>query len=103
MNVYMMKKVKTSLVESFDVYRSKIRKLNELFPKIGKAFVAGHAHIDYAWLWPIDETKRKIVRTFSNAIQLAKRYPQFIYIQSSAQMYADVKNPILKFLRRSDH
>ncbi len=84
-------KVKTSLVESFDVYRSKIRKLNELFPKIGKAFVAGHAHIDYAWLWPIDETKRKIVRTFSNAIQLAKRYPQFIYIQSSAQMYADVK------------
>ena len=25
----------------------------------------GHAHIDTAWLWPLAETQRKMVRTFS--------------------------------------
>jgi len=84
-------RVKEFLVKGFETYRENVMNLSRLFPKIGKIFVAGHAHIDYAWLWPISETKRKIVRTFSNAVQLAKRYPEFIYIQSSAQMYEDLK------------
>jgi len=84
--------LKSEVIEKFQEYRENIVNLKKLFPKIGKAFVGGHAHIDYAWLWPIEETKRKIVRTFSNAIQLAKRFPEFVYIQSSAQMYEDIKN-----------
>ena len=37
--------------------------------------VLGHAHIDTAWLWPIAETKRKCVRTFSSAIRLMELFP----------------------------
>ena len=64
--------------------------LKGAFPSQGKISAIGHAHIDYAWLWPISETKRKIPRTFSNAISLCQRYNQFVFAQSSAQMYKDI-------------
>ncbi|MBO8161493.1 MAG: alpha-mannosidase [Thermosipho sp. (in: Bacteria)] len=83
--------LKKEILEKFKLFKEKIEKLNKIFPKIGKVYIVGHAHIDYAWLWPLSETKRKIVRTFANAVQLAKRYPYFIYTQSSAQMYEDIE------------
>lgn len=64
--------------------------LKGAFPSQGEISAIGHAHIDYAWLWPISETKRKIPRTFSNAISMCHRYDQFIFAQSSAQMYKDI-------------
>ncbi|GAA5092399.1 glycoside hydrolase family 38 C-terminal domain-containing protein [Microbacterium yannicii] len=48
----------------------------------------GHAHIDSAWLWPTRETIRKVARTFSNALELMERHPQFVFAASSAQQYA---------------
>lgn len=45
----------------------------------------GHAHIDTAWLWPIRETRRKIVRTFSNVAALADEYPDFRFANSAPQ------------------
>lgn len=83
--------LKKDILEKFSYYKKKVEKLTKVFPKIGKVYLVGHAHIDYAWLWPINETKRKIVRTFSNAVQLAKKYPYFIFTQSSAQMYEDIE------------
>ncbi|MEN3042909.1 MAG: glycoside hydrolase family 38 C-terminal domain-containing protein, partial [Fervidobacterium sp.] len=83
--------IKNEIISKFEKYRNEISKLHKIFPKVGKAYVGGHAHIDYAWLWPVEETKRKIVRTFANAVQLAKKYKNFVYIQSSAQMYEDLE------------
>lgn len=48
----------------------------------------GHAHIDSAWLWPLRETRRKVVRTFSNVVSLAEEYPDFHFACTSAQHYA---------------
>lgn len=48
----------------------------------------GHAHIDTAWLWPIRETHRKIVRTWANVTHLAEDYPDLHFAASSAQHYA---------------
>ena len=31
----------------------------------------GHAHIDTAWLWPLAETRRKCIRTFTTAVRQA--------------------------------
>lgn len=45
-------------------------------------FAVGHAHIDHAWLWSIDETRRKIARTFANMARYAREYPEFRFIQS---------------------
>jgi alpha-mannosidase len=51
----------------------------------------GHAHIDSAWLWPIRETRRKVARTFSNALTLIDQSPDFIFVASSAQQYQWIK------------
>lgn len=47
----------------------------------------GHAHIDSAWLWPLRETRRKVARTFSNALELMEEDPDFVFAASSAQQY----------------
>ncbi len=78
-----------SVFKEFERFKEKIKKAP--FSKDGTVCVVGHSHIDYAWLWPVEETKRKVVRTFANAVSLAKKYGYFIYSQSSAQMYQDVK------------
>jgi len=69
----------------------RLRKLKELFPNYGKMVVFGHSHIDYAWLWPFEETRRKILRTFSTMVNFLERFKNFVYVQSSAQMYEDIK------------
>ena len=51
----------------------------------------GHAHIDTAWLWPLAETYRKCVRSFSTAAGLMDRYPGFRFACSQAQQYAWIK------------
>ncbi len=52
-----------------------------------RSVAVGHAHIDTAWLWPIRETKRKCVRTFSSAVALMDDYPEYVFAASSAQHY----------------
>ena len=51
----------------------------------------GHAHIDVAWLWPLAETERKCVRTFSTQLALMEHYPEFKFLQSQPQLYAMIK------------
>ncbi|MDX6476698.1 MAG: alpha-mannosidase, partial [Gaiellaceae bacterium] len=57
----------------------------------------GHAHIDTAWLWPLAETYRKTVRTFSSQTRYMDEYPEFRFACSQAQQYAWIKerNPDL--------
>ena len=45
----------------------------------------GHAHIDSAWLWPLRETRRKVVRTLSNVVALADEYPDFHFACTAPQ------------------
>lgn len=51
----------------------------------------GHAHIDSAWLWPLRETRRKVGRTFANALALMEAYPEFRFAGSQAQQYVWVR------------
>jgi alpha-mannosidase len=51
----------------------------------------GHSHIDSAWLWPLRETRRKVARTFSNALNLIEQNSSFIFAASSAQQYKWIK------------
>ncbi len=57
----------------------------------------GHAHIDTAWLWPIEETRRKCQRSFTNVIALMDEYPQFKFACSQAAQYVMIEedNPDL--------
>jgi alpha-mannosidase len=51
----------------------------------------GHAHIDTAWLWPLAETQRKCVRTFSSAVRYMEDYPDYKFACSQAQQYEWIK------------
>ena len=78
----------------------RLEELQRRFPKRGKIYLTGHAHIDYAWLWPVEETKRKIPRTFANALSIIDRTDDFIFVQSSAQMYKDLKESYPSLYKR---
>ena len=54
-------------------------------------YATGHAHLDLGWLWPIRETKRKALRTFSTAVRLLERYPDYIFGASQPQPFRWVK------------
>ncbi len=51
--------------------------------------LTGHSHLDTAWLWTLDETIRKAARTFSNALNMLDRYPDYRFLQS-APCHADM-------------
>ncbi|HEX8919418.1 MAG TPA: glycoside hydrolase family 38 C-terminal domain-containing protein [Chloroflexota bacterium] len=65
-----------------------LRALRERYPKHGVIALTGQAHLDLAWLWPMDETRRKAQRTYHTMVALMERYPEFRFHQSSAQIYA---------------
>ncbi len=67
-----------------------LERLKTEFPKIGKAYAFGHAHIDAAWLWRYEETKRKVMRTLSTTVRLLEKYDAS-FAQSSSQYYAWVE------------
>lgn len=50
-------------------------------------YAIGHAHLDLAWKWPIRETKRKGLRTFSTQLHNLEQYPNYIFGASQAQLY----------------
>jgi len=66
-------------------------------PTRGYVGIIGHSHMDTAWLWPVSETVRKCARTYSQVLNLMRRYPEYKFVQSSAlhldwmrQYYPDI-------------
>lgn len=53
--------------------------------------VIGHTHIDVAWLWTLAQTREKAQRSFSTALRLMEKYPEYIFQSSQPQLYAYVK------------
>jgi alpha-mannosidase len=51
----------------------------------------GHAHLDVAWLWTYEETKRKAMRTFATALRELELDERFVFAQSQPQLYAWVQ------------
>lgn len=50
----------------------------------------GHGHLDLAWKWPIRESKRKALRTFTNVLNFRNKY-DFVFGASQAQVFEWVK------------
>ncbi len=51
----------------------------------------GHSHLDVAWLWTYEQTRRKAQRTFAIACDLFDRDPRFVFAQSQPQLYRFVE------------
>lgn len=59
--------------------------------------IIGHSHLDTAWLWTVEETRRKLMRTVSNAVTLLKRYPEYKFFMSTVLYlkWIEDEDPIL--------
>lgn len=51
----------------------------------------GHTHIDVAWMWTLEQTREKVQRSFSTVLALMKRYPEYKFMSSQAQLYQYLK------------
>jgi alpha-mannosidase len=65
-------------VDSAEVYSS---------DKESLVYGIGHCHIDSCWLWPWAETRRKVVRSWTNQCNLIEQYPELQFTCSQAQQY----------------
>ncbi|KAJ2798699.1 Glycoside hydrolase, 38 vacuolar alpha mannosidase, partial [Coemansia helicoidea] len=52
-----------------------------------QVYAIGNCHIDTAWLWPYDETKRKIARSWATQVDLMDRFPEYRFAASQAQQF----------------
>lgn len=55
------------------------------------AYCVGHTHLDVAWLWTVEDTRRKAVRTFANAVDLTARYPHYYFVATQPAVYQFVE------------
>lgn len=51
----------------------------------------GHTHIDVAWWWTVDQTREKVVRSFSTVLKLMEEYPDYKFMSSQPQLYQFLK------------
>ncbi|WP_008318118.1 alpha-mannosidase [Leptolyngbya sp. PCC 6406] len=47
----------------------------------------GHAHLDLAWLWPLEETWDAAQRTFTSVLELQQSFPELTYTHSSPALF----------------
>jgi alpha-mannosidase len=48
----------------------------------------GHAHLDLAWLWTVNETWEVAQRTFESVLNLQQEFPHLTYCHSTPALYA---------------
>ncbi|OWA35411.1 alpha-mannosidase [Saccharibacillus sp. O16] len=51
----------------------------------------GHTHIDVAWLWTLDQTREKVIRSFASVLYLMDKFPEYTFMSSQPQLYAYLK------------
>ncbi|SHE93495.1 alpha-mannosidase [Ferrithrix thermotolerans DSM 19514] len=79
------------VLEASQILRDTYDQLHPLPVSMGDTVVAlGHAHIDLAWLWRYEETRRKVLRTFSSQIRLLRDYGNWRFLASTPQYFKDI-------------
>lgn len=53
----------------------------------------GQSHLDLAWLWTQEETRRKAARTYCNQLELMEEYPEYRFLLCEP--------PVLEYLKES--
>ncbi|MGD1872894.1 MAG: alpha-mannosidase [Mastigocoleus sp.] len=68
----------------------KLRKnLKTLLPDLKeKMYLLGHAHLDLAWLWRVEDTWKAAQNTFESVLSLQEDFPELIFTHSSPALYA---------------
>lgn len=53
--------------------------------------IFGQSHLDLAWLWPWEETRRKCARTISTQIALAEEYEEYKFLLCEPPIMENIK------------
>jgi len=61
------------------------------FACMGKLALCGNSHLDIVFMWAYKEFIRKLGRTHATMLRLMERYPQFIFSQSQAVTYEEMR------------
>ena len=83
-----------STLEYRDIFQASLAKFREtLLPlsswiKERTINCLGHAHLDLAWLWPINDTWEAAKRTFQSVLQLQREFPELTFTHSSPALFA---------------
>jgi alpha-mannosidase len=63
-------------------------------------YAYGHAHLDTAWLWPLDITRKKMAHTTATQLSLTERYPEYTFVHSQASQYEWIEKEHPKLFKR---
>lgn len=69
-----------------------LARLREALPEIGapepeQLHAIGHAHMDIAYLWPVEQIRQKNARTSSNVLRLMEHDQEFHFSHTQPQLY----------------
>jgi alpha-mannosidase len=78
-----------SVQRALDYYHRALKAANRQ-KDVSVSFI-GHTHIDLSWLWRYRHTREKAERSFSTVLRLMERYPEYIFLQTQAQLYDSLK------------
>ncbi|MBW4421397.1 MAG: alpha-mannosidase [Myxacorys californica WJT36-NPBG1] len=64
-------------------------RLHSFSPRLKQhtVFMVGHAHLDMAWLWDVEETWRAAERTFNSVLNLQTKFPDLTFCHSTPALY----------------
>ena len=60
-------------------------------------YFIGHAHMDLAWKWRYPESVECMKGTIENQLALMKKNPEYVYMETSAVMWKDLKEKYPEF------
>lgn len=85
----------------FDTFKEKLRTgkkvlydrvyNNPNYSCMGKLDLIGNSHLDMVYMWSYKEFIRKVGRTHATMLRLMEQYPDFIFSQSQAGMYEEMR------------
>ena len=78
-----------SILEAGEILKPLLEKHNS--DTVPEYTIFGQSHIDLAWLWTHEETKRKSARTYANQVKLMERYPDYKFLLCSPTVLENLK------------
>src|SRR5581483_9686876 len=80
--------------EALSLLQERLAAINERHTPGDRPVVTavGHGHLDVAWLWQTRHTREKTARTFGIATALMHHYPDYVFLHTTPQVYAWLKD-----------
>ncbi|BAQ63607.1 alpha-mannosidase [Geminocystis sp. NIES-3709] len=91
-------KINWNVINNQSLFRQELANLrNRLLPlsnyiKERNFYLLGHAHLDMAWLWTLEETYEVAQRTFNSVLNLQKNYSYLTFGHTTAYLYKWIEN-----------